>query len=319
MRVAISGARGLIGRRVLEHYAQRGVPVHALSRQLAPQTTGTVRWFCHDLASCSEADLHEFMTDCDIVFHCAAELRDPMRMDAVNFHGTKKLFTAALHAGVKRWVQLSSVGVYGPVRFGTVTEKCMSNPHNDYERSKAAADEWLQLRRADDIDVVLLRPSNVFAPDMTNQSLFALIKAIRLGRFFFVGTRQSTMNYVHADDVVHALTLCGERSEAKGKTFIVSEYLQLAKFVDIVSDIIGIESSRRIFPEWPIRLVANMLRWLPRFPLKPSRIDALTNRVVYSQESITRVLGYHPAKGIEKGLIELVDSLSARKIRHEGQ
>lgn len=127
------------------------------------------------------------------------------------------------------------------------------------------------------------------------------------------------MNYVHADDVVHALTLCGEHPEAKGKTFIVSECLQLAEFVDIVSDRIGIETARRIFPEWPIRMVANMLSWLPRFPLTPSRIDALTNRVVYSQESITRVLGYHPEKGIEKGLIELVDSLSARQIRHDGQ
>ena len=309
MRVAISGASGMLGKRLSEYYAAQGAIVHALSRCSTPDTEN-VHWFCQDIAACRDEDLDNFVAGCEVIFHCAAELRDPLRMMNVNFEGTRKLFAAACRAGVKRWVQLSSVGVYGRIRAGMVTEDTPLCPHNPYERSKARADEWLQDEgQQRNIEIVVLRPSNVFAPDMSNQSLTGLVRAIAQGWFFFIGSRSAVMNYVYADDVVVALARCGEHPAAAGQTFIVSEYMPMTELTGIVATRFCRSFPRLTVPESIVRMIAMVFCWMPSFPLSLSRIDVLTSRTIYSQEKIKQKLDYQPSYGIRQGFVNFVDSL----------
>ena len=59
-------------------------------------------------------------------------------MYTVNVRGTSALLASAIAAGVRRWIQLSSIGVYGPPTCPVVTEAIVPMPLNEYERTKLA-------------------------------------------------------------------------------------------------------------------------------------------------------------------------------------
>ncbi|OIR19145.1 3 beta-hydroxysteroid dehydrogenase/delta 5--_4-isomerase [mine drainage metagenome] len=305
MQVSITGATGLIGRRLVRYYEENGATVHILSREVQENLGKNTKCFQYDLRSCSADDLADFVAGSDVVFHCAAELHDSSTMYSLNVQGTQKLYEAASNAKVHRWVQLSSVGIYGRPRVGMISESYAPDPQNDYEKSKLEADEWLLAQsRQGKVELVILRPSTVFANDMPNQSLFQLFRAIQSGKFFYIGTKQAQMNYVHADDVLTALVLCGQHEDAAGETFIVSENISMADFMDIVASQLRCRQPSLVIPEWTVRVLAGLFGWMPCFPLTASRIDALTNRCIFLDSHIRERLGYRPSLSLRQGLVQ---------------
>jgi len=59
--------------------------------------------------------------------------------------------------------------------------------------------------------------------------------------------------------------------------------------------------SRRVlrFPETPVRFLTSIMEHLPRFPLKTSRINALTSRCYYDSKKITETLGFEFNNSLE--------------------
>jgi len=247
----------------------------------------------------------------DVLYHCAAELRDPSRMEAVNVGGTAKLIEAA--AGrVGRWVQLSSVGVYGPVRAGLVAEASPERPVGSYERTKTQADDLVREAAAlGAFAYSMLRPSTVFGNDMPNQSLVQWVGAIQRGLFFYIGKHGAMVNYVHVNSVVDALLLCGLAEAAKGRSYIVSEEMEIERFVGLICQTLGRTSPWLRMPEGVARVTSSVGGLFgSRFPLTQSRIDALTNSAVYSSKKIRTELGYVPSVPLEEGLRGFVNNWS---------
>ncbi|SRR6266481_7174609 len=313
MQIAITGATGFIGKRLVQYYENTGAVVHILSRKSLPDTRGKVIVYSFDLASCDPEDLVPFVDGCDIVYHCAAELRDDCKMVQVNEEGTKKLFHAA-KGRIGRWVQLSSVGVYGRPRFEVVDENHVTDPQNTYEKSKLAADEWLINESAIALmALTVVRPSTVFAQDMPNESLFQLIHRIQRGHFFYIGSKHAQMNYVHADNVLAALVLCGHHAKAAGQIYIVSDHLMIGEFVGVLADQLKCTRPWFIVPEVVARALAVVLGGVPSFPLTASRIGAMTNRCIFSDEHIRNQLGFTPQTTVEQGLRQLTDYFLSSK------
>jgi nucleoside-diphosphate-sugar epimerase len=252
--------------------------------------------------------LGSFVAAVDVLYHCAAELHDHSKMDEVNVRGTKRLLDAAL-GEVGLWVQLSSTGVHGPLRTGVVVEESALAPVNPYERSKAAADDLVQVAAANGLNCVLLRPSNIYGPDMANQSLFQLIRMIDLGLFCHIGSGKAVANYVHVSNVVDALLLCSSRElPESGRAYIVSDSCPMEQFVAYICKALGKRTPRCCLPERAVRFLARVGEHLPGFPLRESRVDALTSAVRYSPARIEIELGYRNRVSLEDGVIELVEA-----------
>ncbi len=310
MQISITGATGFIGKRLVRYYEERGATIHLLSRKNIPVAGAATRLFKHDLAISDSRDLIDFVSGSDVVYHCAAELTNLSSMREVNVAGTQKLFDAA-RGRVGRWVQLSSVGVYGQPKSGLVDERHVLDPRSEYEKSKLAADRWLREQsRQHGTALTILRPSTVFACDMPNQSLFQFIAAIQRGNFCFIGSKRSQMNYIHADNVLAALVLCGHHAEAAGETFIVSGNLEIGDFAGVVADQLHCARPRIVIPEAVARAVVALASGIPHFQLTASRIDALTSRSIFAEDHIRQRLGYVPAITLEQGLRKLVDHYS---------
>lgn len=302
MIVAITGGTGFIGRKLVARYLAQGHEVRVLSRRKAVEPG--VKLCSGDLSNPDA--LRSFADGADILYHCAGEVRDEARMHAVHVAGTQHLIDAA-SGRIGRWVQLSSVGAYGRQRVGVVTEQTEPHPIGTYEVTKVMSDELVRgAAHGGAFEHAVLRPSNVYGAEMSNQSLFGLINMIQRGRFFFIGAPGASANYIHVDNVVKALMLCGVRPEANGRLFNLSDHRTLETFVAVIAAALGTPAPRLRLPEWTVSLPAKLLGGIPSFPLTVSRVDALTGRAIYSTASIEQELGYRHVVVMENGMKELV-------------
>lgn len=307
MIVAITGGTGFIGRRLVLRHLARGDEVRVLSRR-APGESGlpdSVGWWMGDLVN--PASMVSFVQGVDVLYHCAGEIRDTVRMEAVHVEGTRKLLDVA--AGrIGRWVQLSSVGAYGRQREGVISEQTSLNPYGTYEVTKVKSDALVAIVASNGaFEHMILRPSNVYGAEMTNYSLFNLIAVIQRGLFFFLGKSGASANYIHVDNVVEALLLCGTVPHATGRVYNLSDHCPMEEFIAVISEALGRDVPRMRLPEAPVRILAKLGGRYLGIPLTEARIDALTSRVVYPSIKIERELGYQHIVSMEDGLLELVD------------
>lgn len=307
MRVAITGGTGFIGKKLVAHLIGRGYTVRLLTRNSNILNNSSLLEVHEcDLLTAGVNELSTMLDGVDVLYHCAGQLKDPLTMRALHVEATQKLTEAAARR-VPHWVQLSSVGVYGPLTRGIVTEDSVLNPVGTYENTKAESDQ-IVLEAADkgSFSYSILRPSNVFGAGMTNQSLFNMIAMIDRGLFFYIGKPGASANYIHVDNVVDGLIRCGTIPHAKGRTYNLSGHCTMEHFVETIADALGCSPPRLRIPK-PIAYVAGItLGKIPGFPLTPSRVDALDNRSTYPISRIQQELGYCHVISMEDGLRELV-------------
>jgi nucleoside-diphosphate-sugar epimerase len=141
---------------------------------------------------------------------------------------------------------------------------------------------------------------------MSNRSLFGLIALIQKGWFFFIGQPSASANYIHVDNVVNALLLCGSVAQANGQVYNLSDYRSMEDFVKLITDSLGCKRPHLRIPEVPVRLLIKLLGWIPSMPLTYSRINALTNHTMYENTKIEQDLGYKHVTSMEDGLTKLV-------------
>lgn len=308
MKIAITGGSGFIGRKLVARHLMQGHEVRILSRRatsIEADHQELVKWYQGDLLTFEM--LASFVDGVDVVYHCAGEIRNESRMKLLHVDGTQRLIQAAT-GRIGRWVQLSSVGAYGKVKEGTITEKNELKPSGEYEITKVFSDALVSAAYQDGaFECVVLRPSNVYGSDMSNKSLYGLINMIRHGLFFFIGEPGAAANYIHVDNVVEALVCCSTHAKASGQVYNLSDHRTIEEFVATISTTLGKSTPRLRLPEWPIRQSAKLLGNIKAFPLTLARIDALTGRAIYSTNKIEQQLNYRHIVTMEAGLVELTE------------
>jgi len=306
MLVGITGASGFIGSALAGRHLDAGHIVRCLTRRPHTIAYPGVRLFEADLERPDDT-LVRFADGLDVLYHCAGEVVDVRRMHAVNVEGVRALLRAA--AGrIGRWVQLSSVGVYGPHQSGVISEDTPVAPRGIYERTKADADALVmeagRLRHV--ASCTVLRPSIVFGPGMPNQSIVQMARMIQRRLFFFIGRSGASANYVHVSNVADAMVLCGAAAEAGGQVYNLSDWCTVEDFVGAIADALGCQRPRLRLPEPPVRQAVRVMNRLAALPLTDSRVDALVNRSRYSIQRIRHDLKFSVAVPIPVGLARLV-------------
>jgi nucleoside-diphosphate-sugar epimerase len=319
MRALVTGGTGFIGQALLKKLLNDGFSVRLVSRSSSKKPIDQVEVVVCDLTS--DADLSEIAIGCDVIFHCAGELKHKDKMYSLHVEGTRKLIDAIyksfyIDKRPKHWVQLSSVGAYGPTIKPNlprvVTEKSACMPVGEYEITKTLSDEML-IKAADEevMTYTILRPSIVVGSEMPNQSFGSLLRAISKKKFFFIGSKETISNYIHVDDVVDALMVCAINKRAVNQVFNLSNDCKLYDIVKKVSFSFGLKNDFLCLPEKLLRyFVKSPLNFLP---LTKSRIDALVLRTSYPSTKIKNVLGYAPHRSIPEFAVEYVKSCHDKK------
>jgi nucleoside-diphosphate-sugar epimerase len=255
----------------------------------------------------------DIVEDADVIFHCAGEVRDSSAMRLLHVEGTQRLLaTLAQRRQLPRWVQLSSVGAYGPPHAASVPrvvdEMAPERPLGDYEVTKTESDRLVR-RFADEhgMPYAILRPSSVIGAGMSNASMRAVIAMIERGWFFYIGRNDAIANYVHVHDVAAALVACGTRPQAPGHTFNLSSDCSWVSLVQHIASARGVRPPRLRLPERTVRIaLAVASAALPTLPLTPARISALAGRTRYPSAKIEAVLGFRCGKPMPAAVDELL-------------
>ncbi len=213
----VTGASGMVGRKIVERLLTKGYKVRALSRQ---------KWFalkdidvfCGSLED--EKTLREFVTNADNMYHCAAELRNESKMWEVNVEGTLRLLKATGNSTIKYFLFLSSAGVVGSTKIKNVNENTPCNPLSTYEKTKWEA-EKLVAKGIDGCRTIILRPTNVI--DETRSGALSLPKDGSFKSLFKVIIKGGECAHIiHAEDVAAAATYLVSHKFNTPRCFFVS-------------------------------------------------------------------------------------------------
>ena len=231
VHILVTGATGFVGRALCAHLEQGGHEVHAAVRtpvqDLRASRVLTIQ------ALDPDADWTQALAGIDVVVHLAARVHvmhdnaaDPAQaFRTANVDATVHLARSAAHAGVKRFVFLSSVKANGertqpgqPFR-----ESDTPAPLDDYGRSKWAAEEGLrQLAEMHPMEVVIIRSPLVYGPGVKANfaSLMRLVARSWPLPFGGLHNRRSLVALANLSDFI---ATCVVHPAAANQTFMVSD------------------------------------------------------------------------------------------------
>lgn len=212
MRVAITGAGGLLGGAVLRHVLASGNEVVALSGSLDTATDAeVVRWDAkQDWRRTAEA-----LRQVDVIVHAGAHIprdqndaAEATQCFEVNALGTLNLLRASELAGVRRFIYVSGANVLSP-RSEFVQENdpvgCEHSPY--YLGSKVLGEIYVRARMARGMNGLIVRPSSIYGPGMKTGVLWTFAKRIKSGMpITLQNGGQFRADYVWRDDVAKVLS-----------------------------------------------------------------------------------------------------------------
>jgi len=225
--ILVTGGNGFVGRHVVAALQERGGAVRVLA---LPGEDAS--WLRHRGVAVYQGDvrvpesLARPVHGADAVLHLAAMMdvwRPIEDYRAVNVAGTENIGRAALAAGVRRFVHMSSSSVYGVALGRPADESFPLAPFPDpYPITKAAGDRVVQRMIAEDhLPAVIIRPDQIFGPG-DHLHFGRMADRLRAGRGIVVGSGDNAMPFVYVSDVVRGLLLALDHDRAVGEAYNIT-------------------------------------------------------------------------------------------------
>ena len=244
----------------------------------------------------------------DILVHIAAEKKNIDKMWLVNFLGTKNLVNAAIKAGVKKIIFLSSVSIYENNNNQIIDETSSKHTFNSYGRSKLAAENFIRESCIDNnIDFTIIRPTNVIG--LEKNSLLGLIKSVHKGYFTYFGDYNKTKtNYVAVEDLCQSIIYFIKNKH--NNDFIINDSVELSSIINRISKTLKVKSPKFCLPKFfglSISTLCNLLQKLIQYeiPFNSNRYNELTNLTVFSSEKLNTDTNFNHKQSILNKVEEL--------------
>jgi UDP-glucose 4-epimerase len=315
MRIVVTGATGNVGTSVLQALAadSRVEEIVGLARRVPRWSTPRTRWVRADIVT---SPLAEAFAGADAVIHLAWLIqpsRDDAALRAVNVDGSRRVFEAAVQAGVPALVHASSVGVYSPGPKDRRVDESWARegvPTSFYGRHKAEAERLLDELEGE-LRIVRLRPALIFKREAASEirRLFVgpllpsplvhprLIPLLPLPPAF-------ALQAVHSLDVGEAYRLAVTDPAARGAYNIAAEPVLDAEELARLLDARAVE-----VPAGAMRAVT-AATWRARLqPTPPGWLDMGLGVPLMDVRRAREELGWEPRHGAGDALLELLDGM----------
>lgn len=285
MKVLVTGATGFVGSNLVKRLQKEGWQLSLLIR---PEG---------DLSNMKS--LKKAVGNVDIVFHLAAALPHHLLKDReyweTNVQGTKNLLDACKGRKIKRFVHVSTVGIYGAV--------------TAYSKSKKEAEKVvMSYYKKYKIPVTIIRPTIAYGPRDTRPGFLNLFRLINKNFFIPIGKGSNFFHTIYIDNLVDALYESAINKNAIGEDFIIGDepcpkmsqiikvmYKILKKKVPMFYIPVFVASCAGLFFDFAKKM------GLPSF-LPSQRVKFLTEDKRFDITKAKKILGWKPKISINEGL-----------------
>lgn len=321
----VTGATGFIGRALCTRLQEREVRVRGLAR-----TAAGGPWEQIVTADVGAGPLPRGCMDgVDTVFHLAGKVHALEELGGAeaeyvraNVEGTRHALEAAVAAGVKRFVLVSSVKAGGEGSDVCIDEAAEDNPETPYGRSKLEAERLAgRLGRRHGMHVACLRLPLVYGPG-DRGNLARMLEAVARRRFPPLPECGNRRSMVHVEDVARAAILVAESPAASGQIYLVTDGRPYStrELYDLMRRALGRRVWRWSVPPGLLRALARLGDLAGRVrgrraPFDSDALEKLTSTAWYSSAKIEQELGFRPAWDLERALPEMIESLGLRRRR----
>lgn len=226
--ILLTGATGFVGKETLRRLVKKGYAVRVLVRNPAsvadnPDFQGV---------EIAEGDLLDVLSlekacqNVDYIIHCAAQVsfhqRDKTKIFNTNSAGTANLVNAALAAGVKKLVHVSSIAALGrSIEQEPITEQTRwKNEGNNslYAQSKYKAEKEVYRGLAEGLPLVVALPGVILGPGDWKSGSSAIFRFASKGIPFYPA---GSNGFVSVYDVADGLIRLMESPFESGEKFIL--------------------------------------------------------------------------------------------------
>lgn len=310
----VTGASGFIGGRLAERLAtEEAVRVRAMVR--STKKAERLQKFPLEIVKADLLDpssLRNAMEGCDLIFHCAALVRETGDRDEffrTNVKGTENILKVSIDTGIRKFIHFSSVAVYGLDPPDGADETTAYQPcGNLYCDTKIAAEKavWAYHQEAG-LPVVVIRPANVYGP-YSNPWTIRPMKLINSGQMMLVNGGTGICNYVYIDNLLDATLAATKSDQSIGQAYLISDGMTVMwkEFFGYYARMAGKPNIRSV-PEGLAKTIALGMEIASKLTGKSPKITRqavsfLTRPARFSTEKARRELGYQPRFSLEEGM-----------------
>lgn len=218
MRVAVVGASGFAGFAVVEHLLEKGIE----TVPLVGSTGNSWRLFSQGITPrlvnvLDPEGIGRALSGCTHVVNCVRG------DDKVMLQGTSNLVKEALRAGATRFVQVSSVAVYGdrPAPGAAFESAMPSVEKGSYGWVKLRQDEIVQSSAARGLKSIILCPPNIVGPG--SYFLLQILECLLRGELLLADGGSCVCSTVDVRNLAHACILALREGSSNGERYFVTE------------------------------------------------------------------------------------------------
>jgi nucleoside-diphosphate-sugar epimerase len=318
----VTGGSGFLGSHLVEALTARGETVRALVRpsskteHLESLGVELVHGDLDDVQS-----LRAAAQGMERVYHCAALAADWGAWEAfraANVSGVSNLLQAALGAGVKKFVHVSTTDVYGHPDYPADE----TAPHRlrgwQYGDTKIQGEQvvW-DFYRQHGLPITVVRPVNIYGPRSTTFVL-EIVELLKSGSMMHIGQGRKPAGLTYVTNVVDVLIRAADSDNSVGQAYNACDGSDVTwrQYVNRLADVVGAPRPRVVLPyrlaylaAWAMEKTYGALRIKSRPLLTRMVVELFSTHQGFPIDKARRELGYEPQVDFDEGLRRVQDWL----------
>jgi len=322
LKALVTGATGFLGKHLCQQLTELGWQVYALCRsnEKAKELGAEVNIIKGDILA-TDKFASQLPQQLDAIFHTAASTNTWYKNNAIqtvtNLQGTKNMLNLAIDNQVKRYIQISSVVVFGiHTQLSNITEdmsKSGSNSFINYVKTKTASEKMVLETQG--LDAVIINPTHIVGPgDKHNWA--RLIKMIANKKLPSIPNGSGS--FVDVRDVVAGIIMAFHQGK-KGENYLLGGTdLNFKQFVHKVADKLKVKPTSVQLPTFLLKVLAFIKNTVSRINNKepditPESVALISDLYACDAVKARKELGYQ-TREFDSTLDDTIEFLQTERI-----
>ena len=315
MRVLITGVAGFMGSHLADSFLDKGHEVVGIDNLIggyAENVPAGVDF--HEIDLVNLELLHNPFKSVDLVVHTACTAYEGLSVfsPALVVQNTTQITTtvmsAAVKAGVKKIVHMSSMARYGTQEVVPFTENMTPKPQDPYGIAKYASELLIKnIAETHGLRYVILVPHNIIGPRQKFDDPFRNVASIMINRMLqgkqpiIYGDGSQKRCFSFMQDVIDPLMIACESNVVDGKTVNIGpdeEFVTINELAFRIANILKFDLQPIYMPQRPQEVKdancsAELARQLLSYKTKTNLETGLVELVNWIKEKGPREFNYH--------------------------